>query len=210
MIRLFTQTPNLLLEGHVVHFSEGYATGETERFADNYYKVTNPQQISYDRHYILPSADYADIALSNASTGTENLYPHSVDEMYEILFGFSGKSLVYPIIPSPDRHFQKLGYTGMIPDRTNTTLRYLGSYKEHDSPYDEPKLRLTFVKDLDPMLLRTYIDAALDASYPQEKVVFGFLINRCTIVKLGAPTPDQKTKARRILHYTELKKKGGE
>jgi len=210
MIRLFTQTPNLLLEGHIVHFSEGYRTGETVPFADNYFQVTNPQQISFDRYYILPSADYKDVDLSNANTGAENLYPNSVDELYEVLFGFMGKTLVYPIIPSPDRHFQKLGYTGMIPAMTDTTKRYLGCYKEHDTPYNEPKLRLTFVKNLDPMLLRTYIDAALDASYPQEKVIFGFLINRCTIVKLDAPTPDQKMKARRILHYTELKKKGGE
>lgn len=210
MIRLFTQTPNLLLQGHIVHFSEGYRTGETEKFADHYYSIQNPQQISYDRYYILPSTDFLDVDLSNATTGTENLYPHSVDELYEILFGFSGKALVFPIIPSPDRHFQKLGYTGMIPDRTDTTLRYLGCYKEHDTPYGEAKLRFTFVKNLDPMLLRTYIDAAVDALFPQEKVIFGFLINRCTIVKLDAPTPDQKMKARRILHYTELKKKGGE
>lgn len=205
MIRLFTKTPSLLLDSHIVHFSKEYNRGETAKFAGNYYKITNPQQVSYDRNFILPRADFLDVDLHNASTGTINLYPDSVDEIYEVLFGFEGKAMIYPIIPSPDRHFQKLGYPSMIPNRADATLRYLGGYKENDTPYDEKKLRLTFVKDLDPMLLRIYIDAAADALFPHEKVIFGFLVNRCTIEKI-VPTPEERSKARNVLHYTELKK----
>ena len=202
MIRLFTDTPKLLLNEHIVHFSDKYRTGETERYANQYFKVTNPQQVSYDRYYILYQNDYVDVDLHNASSGTENLYPESVDEMYEILLGIEGDSLIYPIIPSPDRHFEKLGYTGMIPDSSSTTKRYLGCYKPEDSPYETPRLRLTFVKNLDPMILRTYIDSP--KSY--EKVTFRFIINRCTIKKLDRPSPDQMSIARKILHYSELKK----
>ena len=202
MIRLFTDTPKLLLNDHIVHFSEKYRTGETERYANHYFRVTNPQQISYDRYYILYQNDYIDVDLHNASSGTENLYPDSVDEMYEVLMGIEGDSLTYPIIPSPDRHFEKLGYTSMIPDSSDDTKRYLGCYKPEDSPYLTPRLRFTFVKNLDPMLLRTYIDSA--KAY--EKVTFRYIINRCTIKKVDHPSHEQMSIARKILHYSELKK----
>ena len=202
MIQLFTETPKLLLNNYIVHFSEKYRTGETERFANQYFLVTDPQQVSYDRYYILYQNDYLDIDLHNASSGTENIYPDSVEEIYEVLMGIEGDVLTYPIIPSPDRHFEKLGYTGMIPDSSDTTKRYLGCYKPEDSPYETMKLRLTFVKNLDSMILRTYIDSA--KAY--EKVILRFLINRCRIIKLEHPTSEQMSIARKILHYSELKK----
>lgn len=206
IIRLFTETPRLLQHGHIVRFSEKFDVGEVAKYAGNYYRVSDPQQISYDRWFILPngpdnSDDYKDVDLSNASSGTENIYPHDVNEIYEVLFGFTGDALIYPIIPTPDRHFQKLGYTGMLPDVTSATKRYLGSYKEKDTPYETPRLRLMLVKDIDAMILRIYADAGKD----YEKVVFGFLINRCRIFQI-TPTPEQRTVAREILHYSELKK----
>lgn len=202
IIRLFTKTPSLLLNSHIVHFSEKYRTGETDRYANQYFMVTDPQQVSYDRYYILYQNDYVDIDLHNASSGTENIYPEAVDELYEVLLGIEGDVLTYPIIPSPDRHFQKLGYTGMIPDSSDDTKRYLGCYKESDIPYESLRLRLTFVKNLDPMILRIYIDSPKD----YEKAVIRFLINRCRIKKLERPTPEQMSIARKILHYSELKK----
>lgn len=202
IIRKFTQTPKLLLDGHIVSFSSKY-TGETERFAGRYFIVDNPQQVAYTRYYTLPDADYKDIDLSNASTGKENLYPDSVDEIYEILLSFrQGDYLVYPIMPSPDRYFYKLGYAGMIPDRTNATKMYLGAWKYEDSPFYDPMIRLTFVKDLTPMILRTYIDSTDD----YEKVTMRFLINRCTIRELKDPTPEERSIARHVYYYTELKK----
>lgn len=210
MIRLFTQTPRLLQHGHIIKFSEGFNVGETTRYAGNYYQVSLPQQVSFDRWYILPdgptnSNDYKDVDLSNASSGTENIYPHDISEVYEVLMGFAGDALIYPIIPTPDRMFAKLGYTGMIPDITSTSKRYLGCYKRKDTPYATPRLRLTFVKDVDAMVLRLFADAGKD----YEKVSLGFLINRCRITKLNSPTPTQVEVARDILHYSELKK-GGE
>lgn len=211
MLKLFTETPKLLMNEHIVYFSEKFHTGEVARYAGNFYKVTNPQQVSYDRYYILPGTgnDYLDVDLSNAASGTENLYPHAENELYEVLFGYSGKALIYPIIPAPDRHFAKLGYTGMLPDVTNATRMYLGCYKNHDTPYETPKLRMMFVKDLDALILRTRVDAPVNPTAANvnsyEKIVFGFLINRCSITKI-TPNPEQASRARKILHYSELKK----
>jgi len=202
MIRKFMKTPSLLLDSHIVVFSSKF-TGETERFASKYFVVENPAQVSYDRWYILPNADFLDIDLANAATGKENIYPDAVDELCEVLLGFNdGQYLVYPIMPSPDRYFYKLGYSGMIPDRAHANRRYLGAWKPVDSPYIEPMIRLTFVKDLTPMLLRTYIDSTDD----YEKVVMRYVINRCTIRELKTPTSEQKAVARHIYYYTELKK----
>ena len=199
------------MHDHIVHFSDKFETGEVARYAGHYYKISNPQQISYDRYYILPGTgnDYLDVDLSNSPAGSENIYPYSEHELNEVLFGYSGKALIYPIIPAPDRHFQKLGYTSMLPDVTHATRMYLGCYKDHDTPYETPKLRMMFVKDLDSLILETRVDAPVNPTAADtnsyEKIVFGFLINRCTITKI-TPNPEQASRARKILHYSELKK----
>ena len=210
MIRLFGYQPPLLLDGHIIHVSTKFKSGNTAMYADKYYVVDQPQQVSYDRSYILPTADYRDIDLSNG-TGTwqEGMMPNDTNEIYEILFGFSGEqTLVYPMVPS-SRYFQKLGYTGMSPLTTSATTRYLGCWKEQDCPYrpDNPEnssfnVRLMFLKDNEPVILRTYIDSA--ATF--EKVAMHFLVNRCTIRELHSPTTEEKNKARNILHWSELKK----
>ena len=199
MIKLFTYTPKLLQHGHIIHFSPGFDTGEVARYGGKYYRVQRPQQVYYDTYYILPNADYKDIDISNAASGTENLYPDRVDEIYEILFGFKGSAIILPIIPSPSTYFQKLGYTAMIPDVTSDTLKYLGGYKEKDTPYEAPKLRLTFMKHMDPMILRTLVDIADD----YDKITFSWLVNRCMIKEI-TPTAEEKSVARTILHHTEL------
>jgi hypothetical protein len=212
MIRTFNHTPSLLLDGHIIHVSAKFASGNTAQFADKYYVIDNPQQVPYDRWYVLPTADYRDVDLSNG-TGTwqESIMPYEVSEINEVLFCFSGhQTLVYPMVPSA-RYFQKLSYSGMSPLPTNTTLRYLGCWKETDCYYDQndPKnttmfVRMMFLKDIEPVILRTYIDS----ENTFEKVVMHFLINRCTIKSLPNPTAEEKRVARKILHWSELKKGG--
>jgi len=210
MIRTFGEQPKLLLDGHIIHISSKFKSGNTAQFADKYYEILNPQQVSYDRWWILPTADYRNVDLSNG-TGTwqESIMPYEVQEINEVLFGFSGKdTLVYPMVPS-DRYFQKLSYTGMSPLTSSTTLRYLGCWKECDCYYDQEdpentslNVRMMFLKDVEPLILRTYIDSAA----AHEKVIFHFMINRCTIKQIVSPAPSDKSKAREILHWSELKK----
>jgi len=207
MIKLFSdKAPSLLLDGYIIQFGDGYNTGEVAKFGGRYYKVKNPQQVRYTRYYIIPDSDYIDVNLSNASSGTENLYPYQANELNEILLGIEADgTIVYPIIPAPDRYFQQLGYTGMIPSITDSTKRYLGCLTQDDTTKDNMRFRMCFVKDEDPMVLRCYVDSG--QSY--EKILLHFLVNRCTISKLDVPTESQKAKARRILRYSELKKGGG-
>ena len=209
MIKLFTDVPRFLQEKHIVHFSSEFKA-ETADLANNYYRISNTQQVSFDRHYILPSGsnppaggvtnDYKDITLSNAATGKENIYPDTENELYEVLVGFEGDVLAFPMIPG-SRHFYKLAYTGMLPDATDNTKRYIGPWKKVDSPYYNPKLRLCFVYKLTPLKLRLYVDSADQ----YEKVILRFLINRCNIQKI-TPTSEEVSKARLVKYYSELGK----
>ena len=206
-VKLFSDnTPPLLLDGHVVLFSEGYETGEVAKYGGKYFRIANPQQIKFERYFIIPDADYVDVTLNNSASGSENIYPYQMDELNEVLIGIKADdTLVYPIMPSPDRYVQQLSYTGMIPSVTNTTKRYLGCLTETDTPFDEMKFRVCFVKDEVPMVLRLYVDSA--EAY--EKIRIQFLVNRCTLKDLEVPTDTQKSRARKILRYSEIKKGGG-
>lgn len=208
MIKLFTDVPRLLQERHIIHFSPEFRKGDTKDFAGKYYRINNTQQVSFDRHWILPSAinppaggtanDYKDIILSNAASGKENIYPDVEGEMYEILVGFEEGVLVYPQIPG-SRYFYKLSYSDMLPDPSNTTKRYIGPWKATDSPYYAPRLRLTFIYKLTPLKLRLYVDSADQ----YEKVIIRFLVNRCNIEQI-TPTPEEVSKARLVKYYSEL------
>ena len=210
MIKLFTETPRLLQEKHIVYFSKEFRKGDTADFADKYYRISNTQQVSFDRHWILPSGsnppaggtsnDYKDITLSNAASGKENIYPDTEGELYEILVGIEGNVLIYPQIPG-SRYFYKLAYSDMLPDPSNTTKRYVGPWKAIDSPYYNPKLRLTFIYKLTPLKLRLYVDSADQ----YDKVILRFLINRCNIEQIK-PTADEVLKSRLVKYYSELSK----
>ena len=206
-VKLFSdKTPPLLLDGHVVQFSEGFNTGEVARYGNKFFKIANPQQVKFERYYIIPDADYVDVTLNNSASGSENIYPYQLDELNEILIGIEADStLMFPIMPSPDRYVQQLAYTGMVPSVSDTTKRHLGCLTEKDSPFDEMKFRVCFVKDEVPMVLRLYVDSG--EAY--EKIRLQFLVNRCTLKDLTAPTQEQKSRARKILRHTEIKKGGG-
>ena len=210
IIKLFVDTPRLLQEKHIVKFSEVFKRGDTADFAGNYYRISNTQQVSFDRHWILPSGsnppaggttnDYKDVTLSNAASGKENLYPDTGSELYEVLVGFEGDVLVFPQIPG-SRYFYKLGYSDMLPDVTSTTKRYIGPWRAVDSPYYTPRLRFTFIHKLTPLKLRLYCDSADQ----YDKIIIRFLINRCNIQEIK-PTSEEVSKARLIKYYTELSK----
>jgi len=208
-VKLFSdKTPPLLLDGHVVHFSEGFNTGEVARYGDKFFRITNPQQVKFERYFIIPEAndDYVDVTLNNSASGSENIYPYQADELNEILIGIESDAvLVYPIMPSPDRYVQQLAYTGMVPSVTDATRKYLGCLTEIDTPFDEMKFRVCFVKDEVPMVLRLHINSG--EAY--DKVRLQFLVNRCTLKDLEFPTDTQKSRARKILRYSEIKKGGG-
>ncbi len=89
----------------------------------------------------------------------------------------------------------------MVPDVTSATRKYLGARKPEDSPYDDKRIFFYAVKDLEPLILRAYVDTGIDF----EKVIIGLLVNKCYLKHIPSPTAEQMRLAKKIAYYTELR-----
>ncbi|GAH11417.1 unnamed protein product, partial [marine sediment metagenome] len=144
--------------------------------------------------------DWADIDLSNAAAGV-NLYPDKDQSLFEVWFGFKpGNYLVHTLVPT-DRYLHTLEESTMYPSMTSATLRYLGPCKPTDSPYDDPRLVMYFVNDLEPVVLRLLVDTGIDF----EKIVISVMVNKCKLKEIKTPTPEQRNRAKLIRYYEELR-----
>ena len=88
----------------------------------------------------------------------------------------------------------------MVPNVTSATLRYLGARKPEDSPYDDKRIFMYSVKDLEPLILRLLVDNGV----AWEKMVLGLVVNKCYLKQI-TPTAEQLAKAKKIDYYTELR-----
>ncbi|KKL12967.1 hypothetical protein LCGC14_2530500, partial [marine sediment metagenome] len=89
----------------------------------------------------------------------------------------------------------------MYPDLTDTKKKYLGARQPKDSPYDDPRIKLYFVKDLAPLIMRLFVLGGVD----YEKIVAGLMVNKCLMREITAPTEDQRLKAKVIRYYDYLR-----
>ncbi|MBA7553594.1 hypothetical protein ES705_46188 [subsurface metagenome] len=138
--------------------------------------------------------------LSN-SAGGENIYPENTKTLYEVALGFKpGNYMVHFYIPAGE-YVSRLEQAGMVPDVTHATRRYLGARKPEDSPYDDKRIFLYFVKDLEPVILRVFVDTGCDF----EKCVLGLIVNKCYLKEITAPTSEQLARAKKLLYYSELR-----
>ncbi len=191
--------PKYLQEGYFVRFTDQWPD-TLPNIKSGFFKIRKTAQVPYDLSYILPTNDYRDVDLSNSSGG-ENIYPEATRTLYEVVLGFKpGNYLSEFFIPAGE-FVSRLEQAGMVPDVTHATRKYLGTIKPEDSPYDDKRLFLYFVKDLEPMIMRLYVDLGIDF----EKCVVGLLINKCSIEKMTSPTSDQLARAKVIQYYTELR-----
>jgi len=191
--------PKLLQEGHFVRFTDVWPDTMKE-VKGKFLQIEKTNQVPYDLSYIIPSADYKDIDISNA-TGGENIYPVNSRTLYETLIGFRpGNYLVHFYIPAGE-YVHRLEQAGMVPDVASTTRKYLGARKPEDSPYDDKRIFSYSVKDLEPLILRAYVDTGID----YEKVVLGLLVNKCYLKQIPSPTPEQRRLAKVLRFYTELR-----
>ena len=187
MIRIFTETPEILLPRQHIKII-GDITNEIKD--GDVYIIEKTRQVIFEVPIIVPPPgttapyDMVILDLSNTDKGLK-LYPEKRETMYEILIGMKGSDRVLTYISykrPEDIVFGKLEKVTMrtIPDPTNP-LRYLYKLTVHDSPYLQPKLRIHTFKDMQPIYLVLLND---DKDNRYQKVVFRFFINLCKIRKV--------------------------
>lgn len=190
-------TAKLLKQGQLVRFSGEFPSNLTQ--SGKTYEITAASQVPYKLNFILPANDYRDVDLSNTDEG-EKLYPYKSETLYEILLGLRGQNLLVIFYCPSTRYVYDLEYTGMYPDTSNVKKRFLGSRKPIDSPLDDPKIRLYFVKNATALTLRCYIQPGVDYS----QISLGFLVNKLKLNEITTPTEEQLRKARFIEWYEKL------
>jgi len=197
--------PKLLQEGYLVYFSGGWPSTH-DAIREKLFRIDVCNQIPYDRSYILPTGAagtiYRDVDFSNgAGAFQEDIYPENQNSLFEVLVGFKpGNFLSQWYVPA-GKSVHNLEYAQMYPDLTDATRRYLGARLPKDSPYEDPRIKLYFVKDLAPIIMRLYVLAGVAF----EKIRVGLTINKCHMREISAPTDDQMLKAKVIRYYDELR-----
>ena len=193
--------PKTLQEGYLVTFSSDWPSTH-EAIREKTFRIDAVNQVPYDLSYIIPTGDYRDVDFANGSgTFKENIYPENQNSLFEVLLGFKpGNFLSHWYIPA-GKSVHNLEYAQMYPDLTNAKRKYLGARQPKDSPYDDPKIKLYFVKDLAPMIMRLFVLPGVDF----EKIVTGLTVNKCQMREITLPTEDQKLKAKVIRYYDYLR-----
>ena len=192
--------PALLQPGYYVRFTDAWPETLPIRVKNKCFQVEKTNQVPYDLKYILPTNDFRDVDISNAAGG-ENLYPEGLSTLYETALGFKpGNYLVHFYIPAGE-FMHRLEQASMVPDVTHATRRYLGARKPADSPYDDKRIFTYSLRDLEPLILRVFVDTGIAF----EKCVLGLVVNKCRLVELPAPTPEQLARAKSIKYWSELR-----
>lgn len=190
----------LLQKGSWVRFSTGFPSTHKWAKGKTFEVSLDPVVVPYELSYIIPEDDYKDVDLSNSTAG-EKLYPENEGVLYQIAMGFKpGDYLTHVYIPK-DKYIYKLGDSSMYPDTAHVKKRYLGAKTNKESPDTAPLLNLYAIKDMDAFFLRFYV---IDDAVAFEKCTAQLFINKCKLLELEEPTPEQEQKAQLIPWYEEL------
>jgi len=191
--------PKLLQEGYYVQFTKAWPA-EFSSISGKLFQIAETNVVPHDIHHIIPTNDFRDVDLSN-SAGGENLYPENVNTLNEVVLGFKpGNYLAQVYIPAGEA-LSRLEQASMFPEVTNVVTRYLGQRTPTDSPYGDKRIFMYFVRNLEPIIYRMFVDTGIDF----EKVVIGVMVNKCRLSLIAAPTPDQVRLAKVIRYYSELR-----
>lgn len=199
--------PKLLQKGFFVKFTNEWP--DTLPYVKGkFFRIARVNEVNQDLPYILPSNDFRDVDFSN-QTGGVNLYPENTKTLYEVALGFKpGNYQVQFYIPAGE-FVSRLEQAGMVPDVTVVARKYLGAFKPADSPYDDKRILLYFVKDLEPTILRVFVDTGLGpVAAPNiafEKCVLGVTVNKCYLEEMKAPKQEELARAKEILYYSQLR-----
>ncbi|GAJ13375.1 unnamed protein product, partial [marine sediment metagenome] len=108
--------PKILQEGYFVRFTDAWPD-TLSHVKGKFFQVEKTNQVPHDLSYIIQTANYRDVDLSNA-TGGERIYPENTKTLYEVALGFKpGNYLVHFYIPAGE-YMHRLEYSGMVPDVT--------------------------------------------------------------------------------------------
>ena len=191
--------PKLLQKGFFVRFTQEWPD-TLPQVKGKFFRVARVNEVPYDLYYTIPSGNYRDVDLSN-QVGGENIYPENTRTLYEVALGFKpGNYQVQLYIPAGE-FVNRLEQAGMVPNVASATLKYLGAFKPEDSPYEDKRILFYFVKDLEPTILRTFVDNGTDF----EKCVFGLTVNKCYLEQIKEPTQEQLNRSKELLYYTQLR-----
>lgn len=193
--------PKLLQEGYLVHFSGDWPSTHSA-IREKTFRINAVNTFGYDIPFIIPALDYRDVDFSNGSGDfQESLYPENFSTLEEVLVGFKeGNFISHWLIPS-GKYIHQLEYAQMYPDLTHAKRKYLGAKSAKDSPYDDPRIKLYFVKDLAPLIMELYVLEGVDF----EKIVVGLTVNKCLMEEIKQPTQEQQLKAKVIRYYEYLR-----
>jgi len=192
----------LLLINHIVRFTKEWPvtvlSGKT-------FRIDRRNEVKHSIHYILPGGDYKDINFGNDTVTDEHLTPTSPSSLYEINIGFKpGNYLTYIQIPAGS-YINRLEDASMRPDPASATMRYLGALRPEDSPADDKRLFIYTVRELEPTILRAYVEA----SVAFDKITLEMLVNICHLDEIKTPTAEELRVAKELKYYTEIKSLGG-
>ncbi|MBA7606324.1 hypothetical protein ES703_13472 [subsurface metagenome] len=193
--------PKTLQEGYLVHFDSDWPSTHNA-IRERTFRIDAVNQVPYDLPYIIKTGYYRDVDFANGSgTFKENIYPENQNSLFEVLLGFKpGNFLTHWYIPA-SKSIHGLEYAQMYPDLTDTKKKYLGARQPKDSPYNDPRIKLYFVKDLAPLIMRLFVLPGVD----WELCVTGLTVNKCLMRELESPTEDQLLKAKVIRYYDYLR-----
>ena len=198
MIELHERTPRLLEKGNYVRFLSPEENFSPTFKANVIYQVKSNVQVVFYTAFIIPPGDVSLVKLNNDEDAL-GLYPENPKTLYEVLVGFGGTEdiIIYPMMPSTD-YLLYLEKAGMRPNPGLPQLRYLGMYTTSDSPVNNPRLVLYFVKDMDQFALQLYNTNTKE----DEKLIVRFVINKCYLEEVRE---EVKAPVKDILHYKLLR-----
>ncbi len=195
--------PKLLQEGYLVSFPTTWPS-TYKNVSGKTFRIDASVPTPYDLAYKIPSGDFRDVDFSNGNgTFQESIYPENQISLFEVALGFKPGNFIAQFQIPAAKNIHRLEYAQMEPDITNAKRLFLGSFQAKDSPYEDPTIKMYFVKDFTPLIMRLYVLAGID----YEKIVCGLTINRLKMRELTADelTPDNIKKAKVLRYYDELR-----
>jgi hypothetical protein len=227
--------PSLIQDKWYLKFSDGWPPARTNVVGNKpsgatygkFFQVVERNQVPHDLSYIIPANDWRDVDFSDVTTipgMQENLYPTQNITLYEIQIGFKKANFLAQFYIPASQALSRLEQTTMVaPDPPTVTvanftspLRYIGQRKYADSPYDDKKIYIYAIRDMDPLIMRLFVDTGLPALATDfEKIIVGLIINKVKMQEIPTqfdpagnitfPTPKMCEMAKVIPYHTDLR-----
>ena len=225
--------PALIQDKWYLKFSDSWppdrtnvvGTSPTGKNYGRFFQVVARNEVPYDLPYIIPANDFRDVDFSNVPTlpaAQENLYPIANQTLYEIQLGFKRANFLAQFYIPASQPLSRLEQTTMIaPDPPTITaanfaspLRYMGQRKWQDSPYDDKKIYIYTIRDMDHLIMRLFVDTALPViATDYEKIVVGLVVNKLKLQEIPTqfdtngnvvfPDTQMMQRAKPIPYYTD-------